>query len=480
MLLTDTLSNSKIQLQPTVADDGVVRLYVCGVTPYSESHVGHALFMIAFDLLRRYLDWRGIPVRHIQNFTDIDDKLIDRSQRLGMSMSDLADQMIADYMKQLDEMNVLHAHEYPRVTQVVPQIVEFIGTLIAKGFAYESGGDVYYNVRRFGDRYGQLSKRDVDELQSGARIDPTELKADPLDFALWKSAKPGEPRWESPWGPGRPGWHIECSVMVHSTLGDQIDIHGGGADLIFPHHTNEIAQSEAYSGKPFARIWMHNALLQLGDQKMSKSLGNLVTLKETLERHGPEALRAFLIGSHYRSPVTYSDEALEAAKAGADRLREAAFASQPPQALAPPVDAGPTREKFIAALDDDLNTPQALAALFDLSREINRARDRGRDISVAQATLRELAGVLGLTLAARQRVPLDRAPFIALMVEIRGSSTVPTEGHDATEVIDALVAMRREYRTGKQWGLADRVRDGLAELGIELKDGADGTAWFVK
>ena len=250
-------------------------------------------------MLRRYLDWRGIPVRHVQNFTDIDDKLIDRSQRLGVNMGDLAEQMIADYMDQLGAMNVLPAHEYPRVTQTIPQIIEFIRVLIDKGFAYESGGDVYYSVRKFGPRYGELSKRDVDDLLSGARIDPTELKADPLDFALWKSAKPGEPSWESPWGPGRPGWHIECSVMAKSALGDQIDIHGGGADLIFPHHTNEIAQTEAYTGKPFARIWMHNALLQLGDEKMSKSLGNLVTIAEALEIHGPGRAA----GVHHREPL---------------------------------------------------------------------------------------------------------------------------------------------------------------------------------
>jgi cysteinyl-tRNA synthetase len=482
MLLTDTLTNQKTELLPTVGDDGVVRLYVCGVTPYSESHVGHALHAIVFDVLRRYLDWRGIPVRHVQNFTDIDDKLIDRSQRLGVSMFDLAEEMIGVYKAQLEAMNVKPAHEYPRVTQVMPKIMEFISGLIEKGYAYESSGDVYYSVRKFGAaNYGALSKRDIDDLLSGSRVDPTELKADPLDFALWKAAKPGEPSWESPWGAGRPGWHIECSAMSLGALGDQIDIHGGGADLIFPHHTNEIAQTEAYTGKPpFARIWMHNALMQLGEEKMSKSLGNLVTISEALEKYGPDALRIFVINSHYRSPVTYTDDALQAAKAGAERLREAAYATPPSQMLTPPVSGEATEERFITAMDDDHNTPQALAALFDLSREINRGRDRGRDITPAQETLRELAGVLGLQLAAPDRAPTDRAPFLALMTEIRGSTTVPAEGDDARDVIDALVEMRREYRASKQWELADKVRNGLTALGIELKDSPEGTAWVAK
>jgi cysteinyl-tRNA synthetase len=458
MQLFDTLSNKKHEIVP-LAPDGVLRLYVCGVTPYSESHVGHAMQAIVFDVLRRYLDWRGIPVKHVQNFTDIDDKLIDRAQRLGIEMADLAEQNIADYHRQLKAMNVLPAHEYPRVTELVPEIVAFIEGLIEKGFAYASGGDVYYRVREFGAaRYGALSKRDIDDLLSGARIDPTELKDDPLDFALWKAAKPGEPSWESPWGQGRPGWHIECSAMVLKTLGEQIDIHGGGADLIFPHHTNEIAQSEAYTGAvPFAATWMHNAHLQLGDEKMSKSLGNLVTINEALERHSADALRLFLITSHYRSPLKYAPESLDAARAGADRLREAAFAEPPEQLFTPPVTGDATRERFIAAMDDDLNTPQALAALFDLTREINRGRDRGRDIRPAQETLRELAGVLGLTLAAPETRSREAAPFI-----------------------DLLVHLRSELRSAKQWQLADSVRDGLAELGVEVKDSPSGSTWEMR
>jgi len=477
MQLTDTLTNEKLELVP-LAPDGIVRLYVCGITPYSESHVGHALFSVVFDVLRRYLDWQGVPVKHVQNFTDIDDKLIERSQRLGLAMSSLAEQNIAAYLEQLEAMNVKPAHEYPRVTEMIPQIISFIAGLVANGFAYASGGDVYYRVRKFGPRYGALSKRDIDDLLAGARIDPTELKEDPLDFALWKGAKVGEPSWESPWGPGRPGWHIECSTMALHALGEQIDIHGGGADLIFPHHTNEIAQTEALTGKPpFARIWMHNALLQLGEEKMSKSLGNLVTIAEALQRYGADALRIFIINSHYRSPVTYSDEALEAAKAGAARLREAADAAQPQQMHTPPVTGDAAREKFIAAMEDDLNTPQALAALFELARDINRGRDRGRHIGPAQDTLRELAGVLGLTLAAPAHGLLAAAPFVALLQGLDGAAKAPG---DAEAAIESLIALRRRYRAEKQWALADRVRDGLSELGIELKDSADGTDWSVR
>ncbi|HNO66345.1 MAG TPA: cysteine--tRNA ligase [Tepidiformaceae bacterium] len=456
MQLHDTLSNTRRELIPALAEDGVVRMYVCGVTPYSESHVGHALHAIVFDVFRRYLDWRGIPVKHVQNFTDIDDKLIDRANRLGIPMRELAEQNIEDYHRQLTQMNVLPAHVYPRVTEVVPQIISFIQGLIDRGFAYASGGDVYYKVRQFGPAaYGALSRRDIDDLLSGARVDPTELKSDPLDFALWKGAKPGEPSWDSPWGPGRPGWHIECSAMALHALGEQIDVHGGGADLIFPHHTNEIAQTEAYTGKsPFARIWMHNALLQLGGDKMSKSIGNLVTIAEVLEKYGADALRMFVISSHYRSPSSYSDEALEAARAGAERLRNAAFS---PGGAGEALETGDARERFNEAMDDDLNTPRALAVLFDLARDVNRGAAEGRDTANARSLLRELCGVLGLTLAAPEAEAQQAAPFI-----------------------DLLVAVRAELRAAKQWQLSDRVRDGLLELGIEIKDGPEGTVWKAK
>ena len=453
MRLLDTLTGTKQELQP-LGDE--VRLYVCGITPYSEAHLGHALFSIVFDVLRRYLEWQGLRVNHVQNFTDIDDKLIERANDLGTTVADLAERHSDAYLGQLARMNVTPATSYPRATEQIGNIVAFVQGLIDRGFAYESGGDVYYRVRQKPD-YGKLSKRNVDDLRSGARIDPSELKDDPLDFALWKNAKPGEPSWESPWGFGRPGWHIECSAMA-MTLGEQIDIHGGGADLIFPHHENEIAQSEAFTGQdPFARIWMHNALLQLGEEKMSKSVGNLIGIDEVLERYGVDALRMFVISSHYRSPLTYSEEALAAARAGAERLREAAFALPPEHEQGAMLHGDEARERFVTAMDDDLNTPQALAALFDLARAINRGRDEGRDVAPAQATLRELADVLGFTLHAPPHQDASAAPFI-----------------------DLLVSVRTELRGAKQWELADRVRDGLDALGVEVQDSAGGSEWSFR
>lgn len=455
MRIHDTLSDQKVELEPI--DGRRMRLYVCGVTPYSQSHVGHALKSVVFDVLRRYLEWRGFAVSHVENFTDIDDKLIERAAALGTSVAELAQQNIDEYLRSLERMNVLPATSYPRVSEKLPEIIRFIEGLIERDFAYVSEGDVYYRVRKKAD-YGKLSHRKIDDLKAGARIDPSERKDDPLDFALWKAAKPGEPSWDSPWGPGRPGWHIECSAMAHAELGEQVDIHGGGADLIFPHHENEIAQTEAYTGKvPFARMWMHNALLQFGAEKMSKSLGNVVTITEALDEHGADAFRMFVLTSHYRSPVTYTDEALESARAGAERLRAAAFVENPAAHTEAVITGEAARERFIDALDDDLNTPQAVAVLFDLARDINRGRDQGCDIRPAQQSLRELADVLGFKLAAPPAHRQEAAPFV-----------------------DLLIRVRSDLRAKKEWELADRIRDGLAELGVELKDGPSGTKWSVR
>jgi cysteinyl-tRNA synthetase len=457
--LQDTLTGEHLELPPPPYE---VKMYVCGVTPYSGSHIGHAVPIVVFDALRRYLEYRGYTVRHIQNFTDIDDKLIDRANALGTTVKALADQYSDQYLKSLERMNALPATFYPRATEEMPGIIAITEGLIANGYAYESGGDVYYRVRKKAD-YGKLSHRRIDDLLSGARVDMGELKEDPLDFALWKAAKPGEPSWESPWGPGRPGWHIECSAMSFGHLGKQIDIHGGGADLIFPHHENEIAQTEGFTGEaPFARIWMHNALLKMGAEKMSKSLGNIKDLDEVITEFGADAIRVFILSSHYRSPLTYSEEALEASGVGAQRLREAAFlagvASASPGSLSEAInDAGAdARARFEEAMDDDLNTSRAIAVLFDLTRQINRARDAGAPFASTQATLRELAGVLGLTLKA-----------------------APTGGEakGAEPFIELLIEVRRELRTAKQWALGDRIRDGLKDLGIELKDGPGGTTW---
>jgi cysteinyl-tRNA synthetase len=432
-----------------------VTLYVCGVTPYDESHVGHALSYIVFDVLRRYLEYKGYNVRHVQNFTDIDDKLIDRAARLGTTVSELAERYIERYLEDMSELNILPATVYPRATQEIDKIVEIIQTLIDRGFAYAAAGDVYYRVRRKQD-YGKLSHRTIESMIAEARVEAGEGKEFAGDFALWKGAKPGEPAWDSPWGPGRPGWHIECTAMSVKYLGPSIDIHGGGNDLIFPHHENEIAQSEAATGvEPFVHYWMHNGWMQFAGEKMSKSLGNFVTIHDALDAYGSDALRLFVLSSHYRKPLTYSDEGMEAMQKGAERLRAAAVAESASGPVAQ-FDLEAYRRRLEEGLEDDLNSAPGVAALFDLARDINRARADGQDTGEAQALLRDLAGVLGLTLKERESETADLAakPFVDLLVEIR-----------------------RELRAAKQFQLADLVRNRLGELGITLEDTPQGTVW---
>jgi len=429
-----------------------VKMYVCGPNLYDAAHVGHAMSYIAFDVLRRYLEYRGFRVRHVQNFTDIEDNIIIRARGQNLTIDELAERHIDQFYRDMDSLNVLRAHAYPRATQEIPAIVEMVERLIASGHAYRTDGDVYFRVSARPD-YGKLSGRDLEAMIAGARVEPGENKEHPADFALWKAAKPGEPSWGSPWGPGRPGWHIECSAMSLKYLGETLDIHGGGQDLVFPHHENELAQSESYTGvQPFVRFWVHNGLMRLAEseEKMTRHLGNLVPIDRVLGRYGADGLRVFILGSHYRSPLTYSEESLEAARRGAERLRLAATL---PGGGKDPLDAEPSRQRFIEAMDDDLNTSSALAALFDLAREINRARDGGSDVGGAQAALRELAGVLGLT--------LDE----------------PGVGESAAPFIDLLVQVREEARTHKLYELSDSIRARLAELGIVLEDGSEGTRW---
>ena len=449
MKLYNTMTRRAEEFTPS-GDE--VKVYVCGITPYDHAHLGHAMSYIIFDVLRRYLEFRGYSVKHVQNYTDIDDRIIARANSLGQPFDQVAATYIDEFDQEMRDLNIAPAHIFPRATQEIPTIVEMTERLIERGHAYQANGDVYFRVRSKAD-YGKLSGRDVDALMAGARVEPGEQKEDPADFALWKGAKEGEPAWESPWGPGRPGWHIECSAMSYRYLGTTLDIHGGGQDLIFPHHENEIAQSEAYSGKqPFVRYWLHNGWLTFGEEKMSKSLGNIITIREGIENYGSDGLRIFVLTSHYRSPLTYSEEALESGKRAAERLRLAATIAGgdgPPSDIA----VETYRERFIEAMDEDLNTPAALAALFDLARDINRARDEGRGIAEAQDSLRQLAGVLGLTLREPEAA-MGAAPFI-----------------------DLLVQLRNDLREAKQFERADRVRSGLAEAGITLEDGAEGTRW---
>ncbi len=448
-----------------------VAMYVCGPNLYDPCHVGHAFSYIVFDTVKRYLRFRGYQVKHVQNFTDIEDRIIEKAAKEKTTIQALAETYITRFLREMDALNIERADVYPRATGVIPTIIKITQGLIEKGYAYAVDGDVYFRVRKDED-YGKLSRRSLDDMEAGARIQVDERKEDPMDFALWKAAKPGEPAWDSPWGKGRPGWHIECSAMNLETHGEQIDIHGGGQDVIFPHHENEIAQSESYTGKsPFARYWMHNALLRLSgdtsaEDKMSRHVGNTLWVKDALERHEPDAIRLYLLSTHYRTPLAWTDADVDATSRGLERLRAALKDASPTPSPSPASRGGEsaltqfatqTREKFIAAMDDDFGTPQAIAALYDLAREINRTRDEGATpeaLASAQATLRELAGVLGLTLQERESKMLAAAPFIEL-----------------------LIAVRKDLRAAKQYALADKLRDDLAKLGIVLEDGPKGTVW---
>ena len=450
------------QLEPfETIEDGVVKMYVCGPTVYDQAHIGHAMSALVFDVIRRYLQYLGYRVVHVMNFTDVDDKIIQRANELEMESMALAQRYIDEWFDHVRELNLLPAHHAPRVSQVIPQIIGLVQTLIEGEYAYEVEGDVYFRVREFSD-YGKFSGRDPDDARAGTRVAVDERKTDPLDFALWKSVKPGEPAWDSPWGPGRPGWHIECSAMSIYYLGPQIDIHGGGTDLVFPHHENEIAQSEAYTGKkPFARYWLHNGMLQLRGVKMSKSIGNLVTVDEFLAEHEADVLRLVILSSSYGKPLGYDDDVVAEAERALARLRGA---------LKPPVgdveegeaaqvlhkQVSEAQAEFHSAMADDFNMAGALGHVFILVRTINAARDAGvggKPFAEAQEAFLELTNLLGLELRAGGGTA-EVAPFIEVLIETRE-------------------AMRRE----KQWQLADEIRDRLEALGVELEDGPQGTEW---
>lgn len=451
MKIHNTLSGKTEDFE---ALDGKVNMYVCGITPYSASHIGHAMMSVIFDVVRRYLEFKGYDVRHIQNFTDIDDKMILAANSTGIDVADLAESNIADYLAEMDALNVARAHEYPRATAEIGKITEIIAKLIEKGYAYPVAGDVYFRVNRDED-YGKLSHRDLDGLIAGARVEVDERKEDAMDFALWKSQKPGEPAWDSPWGMGRPGWHIECSAMAIKYLGSSIDIHGGGRDLIFPHHENEIAQSESFTDEvPFSRFWMHNGMLRLGEDKMSKSIGNIVTVGEALSSYSPDALRLFFLSSHYRAPLLYTEANVAGQERALERLKNAVRPASA-ASVGSTIDVSPAKAQFVEAMDDDFNTPRALAAMFDLAREINRGKDEGADVLGAQDTLRELSGVLGISL----------------------DGTAETSG--AGPFVQMLVNVRTELRAARQFDIADSIRDRLSELGVTIEDTPEGTEWRI-
>ncbi|MCS7011236.1 MAG: cysteine--tRNA ligase [Anaerolineales bacterium] len=444
-------------------EPGKVKMYVCGVTVYNDAHVGHAMSAIVFDVIRRYLMYRGYEVRFVRNYTDVDDKIIRRAHELGEDPHRLAERYIQSFEEDMAALNVLPPTAAPRATQTMDKIIEMVQGLIERGYAYAPGnGDVYFRVSKDED-YGKLSGRRLEEMMAGARIEVGEMKEHPMDFALWKAAKPGEPAWDSPWGKGRPGWHIECSAMNLAELGEQIDIHGGGNDLIFPHHENEIAQSESFTGKPFARYWVHNGMLQLSGEKMSKSLGNIIPIKEFLRQREADVMRMLILNSSYRAPLAFNDEVLDAAEKSLERLRSGlkpalpganGLSTENAQALSAQAEA--TRQAFCEAMDDDFNTPLALAALHDLVRAINTARDQGAtdaQLAPAQAVLRELTGVLGLRLEKVSRHS-DAAPFV-----------------------DLLLQVRNELRKQKNWALSDLIRDRLKELGVTVEDTREGSTW---
>ena len=476
MKVFNTLSGQKEEFLPQ-GDE--VKMYVCGVTPYDDCHIGHAMSYIIFDVIKRYLQFRGYKVKYVQNITDIDDKIIDRAGRLGISTQDLAKKYTDSYFEDMDALNIGRADIYPRATEEIPKIIEVVQGLIDKGYAYPAGGSVYFRVRSVAD-YGKLSHRSLESMMAGMRIEAGKEKEDSMDFVLWKVAKPGEPSWSSPWGQGRPGWHIECSAMSLKYLGDTLDIHGGGQDLVFPHHENEIAQSESFTGvKPFVKYWLHNGLVQLGEEKMSKSLGNLITIKEALQKYSADAIRIFILSSYYRGPLTYSEEALGAAESGADRLRQTVQSEGRRDVAGVKIDVGPYQNRFTEAMDDDFSTAQALAALFDLAREINRADEAGLDAAEAQQTLLKLANILGLTLKPLEKPPLDAKPFTDLLLEFLPliEKPLPTE---AEPVIELLISTRNQLREAKQWQRADEIRAKLAELGIAFEDTPKGTVWKHK
>ncbi|MGH7314762.1 MAG: cysteine--tRNA ligase [Candidatus Rokuibacteriota bacterium] len=465
----NTLTRKKEEFLPLTP--GQVGIYVCGVTVYDLSHVGHARSALAFDMIRRHLMFRGYRVKFVRNFTDVDDKIIQRAQREGVTAQEVSERYVAAEREDMVALGVLAPDVYSKATDHIPQMIALIERLIAKGLAYPVDGDVYFEVGRF-PAYGRLSGKNLDELLAGARVEVDERKRDPRDFALWKGAKPGEPSWPSPWGPGRPGWHIECSAMAIHYLGETFDLHGGGEDLIFPHHECEIAQAEGATGKPFVRYWLHNGLLNLGAEKMSKSLGNTLTIRELLKRHDADAMRLYLLGAHYRHPLDFAEERIAEAARALGRLRGLVAEAERIAGKGTPApgaegglleEVAAQRARFEAAMDDDFNAPQALGVLFDMARVLHGAREQ-----VAQGTtgagafllgvgeLVMLARVLGLLESARKEAALD--PQLKAKIE-------------------SLVYLRQEARRQRDFPEADRLREAISRLGVILEDTRDGTTW---
>ncbi len=476
MQIYNSLNRRKEEFVPL--EPGKIGIYACGVTVYDLCHIGHARSLVVFDVIYRYLKYRGYDVNFVRNFTDIDDKIIKRSNERGITWKALAEQYIDEFYKDMDRLGLLKPTHEPRATDHIEEIISLVRQLEEKGLAYAVDGDVYYRLQSF-NGYGKLSGKNVDDLLSGARIEVDDRKESPLDFALWKSSKAGEPSWPSPWGEGRPGWHIECSAMSQKFLGDTFDIHGGGKDLVFPHHENEIAQSEGASGKPLANYWVHNGFVNIDQEKMSKSLGNFLTIRELLEECHPEVLRFFVVSSHYRSPIDFSQESVAVAAAGLerlyqslDRLLEKAAGATVAESSTLDDKIETWRQDFIAAMDDDFNSAAAVAVLFEISKESNRWLDEEK-IAIDPQVAAKVAGVLcelGGTLGLLQVAPRE---FLQRTTGNAGGQL------DAVE-IEELIAGRAAARAARNWAEADRIRDLLDEKGVVLKDSAEGTKWQSK
>ena len=458
MKVYNTLTRTKEDLK--TIEPNVVKIYACGPTVYNFIHIGNARPLCVFDTLRRYLEYRGMDVRFVQNFTDIDDKIIRRANEEGLTYKQVSEKYIEEFWKDAKGMNVREATVHPKATENIDEIIAIVSALIEKGYAYAVDGDVYFSPAKF-DEYGKLSHQPLEELEAGARINVGEIKREPMDFALWKAAKPGEPYWESPWGNGRPGWHIECSAMVRRYLGTTIDIHCGGQDLIFPHHENEIAQSECCNGAPFAHYWMHNGYINVDNVKMSKSLGNFFTVRDVADQYGYEPIRYLMISSQYRSPINYSVDIIEQCKASLDRLYTcrdnldfllgSAADGEPDADFAAKADKH--RQEFIEAMDDDLNTADALSAVFTLVRDINTAANGAskQTLELAASVFDELTGVLGLVYNRK--------------------------ADDLDAEIEDLIAQRAAARKEKNWAKADEIRDKIKAMGVVLEDTPQGVKW---
>ncbi|MBU1208553.1 MAG: cysteine--tRNA ligase [Proteobacteria bacterium] len=485
----NSLTKRKEEFVPL--QEGKVKMYVCGVTVYDRCHIGHARAAVVFDVIFRFLRYRGYEVTYVRNYTDVDDKIIKRANQEGLSCQEIAKRYIQEYEEDMEALGLERPTHEPRATENIPQIIDLVKKLVENGFAYSVDGDVYYSVEKFSS-YGKLSGRDLDEMRAGARVEVDERKNNPLDFALWKSSKPGEPAWDSPWGRGRPGWHIECSAMSQRYLGESFDIHGGGKDLIFPHHENEIAQSEAATGKPFVRFWVHNGFVNIDREKMSKSLGNILALRDLLQDHHPEVLRLFLLSNHYRSPVDFSWQNLTEARASLDRFYYAlqeiedfltqkgesrpATTPEPPQGAARELGEkiSHAKGKFLEALEDDFNTALALGYLHDLNRILNRA--------LGEKTFRQAPAAAAL-LAAGKNFLLESGKVLGFFqnapVDYFASQRrkfLKSKGLREEEIIE-LIAKRVAARQAKDWALADEIRARAGDLGIILEDGPKGTSW---